>query len=279
MQATDEREAVRNWRQQLWYALILCIVGVALNVLGSKIPGILGVPLYLDNIGTVIVATIGGYLPGVAMGYVSNLVNVAATDPGTAYYCIVTVLIAAACTWLQRKGFFDRWYRLPVVILVLAALGGGLGSILTWFLYGYGMGEGISAPYARMLYETGRLPLFWAQFLSDFFLDLIDKAVTVLISVVLMRFIPESIRRRCRMDGWRQTPLSEEERDAASRSYSRGASLRTKILTLIAAITLFIALVTTAICFYLYHNSTLAEHKQMGRTVAKLVASQIDGDR
>ena len=252
----DVSEETYNWRRQLKYGLVLVVVGVILNIAGSKIPGILGVPLFLDNVGTIITSVIGGYLPGVIMGYISNLIN-STSDPATSYYCIITVLIAVVCTWLSKRGFFDKWYRLIVVILALTLLGGGLGSILTWLLYGYGMGEGISAPFTRQLYENGTMPLFWAQFISDLTIDLVDKTVTVIISVCILHFIPKSVRRRFRIDGWRQRPLSEKERVAAARTYSRRFSLRPKILTLVAVAIILIAIVTTGISLFLYHQTVV----------------------
>ena len=268
-----QASALEEWKTQPVYGLILIVIGVLLNVAGSKIPGILHVPLYIDNIGTIITAVIGGYLPGVAMAYLSNIVNIGAGDPATAYYAVITVFNAVAVTWLYKRGFFEKWYRLIVVILVLTAIGGGLGSILTWLLYGYGVGEGISAQYTRQLYETGRLSLFWAQFLSDIFIDLIDKTITVVVSCAILHFVPMSFRRRFRMDGWRQTPLTEEERQAAAKSYSRVFSLRPKILSLIAVVTVFIAVVTTGISLFLYHQAVVTgELMEEVKFVSRIVA-------
>jgi len=255
----------------------LCAAGIILNVAGSKIPGLLNIPLFLDNIGTIITAVLGGYLPGIAIGYVTNLIN-GINDPATAYYCILTVLISVSCTWMYKKGFFDRWYRLIAVIFVLSFIGGALGSILTWLLYGYGMGEGISAPFTRQLYDSGKLPLFWAQFISDFLIDLADKTITVAISVVILHFVPEKLRKCFVLDGWRQTPLTDKERAKVEKEHLRGTGLRTKILLMIAVITLFIAVVTTGISFLLYHSSTLDDHKLMADTIAQLAAAEIDGD-
>lgn len=266
-------ETAATWKSQLLYGIMLIVIGVILNVVGSKIPGLLSVPLYLDNIGTIFTSVIGGYLPGVIMGYISNIVNIGAGDPATAYYAVITVFNAVACTWLYKKGFFRKWSGLIVVILVLTAIGGGLGSILTWLLYGYGVGEGISSGFTRSLYETGRLPLFWAQFLSDVSIDLVDKTITVLISVGLLHLIPKDMWNRFRMDGWRQTPLTEKERLEADRSYSRGFSLRPKILTLIAIVTVFIAVVTTGISLFLYHQAVVTgELMEEVRFVARIVA-------
>ena len=55
-------------RQNVW-ALVLCAAAVALNMLLGLIVSALGLPLYLDTVGSVVVAIVGGYLPGVAVGF------------------------------------------------------------------------------------------------------------------------------------------------------------------------------------------------------------------
>ena len=48
----------RNARRK--YALILCAIGLAINVLGSRMAIWLKLPLYLDNIGSALAAALGG---------------------------------------------------------------------------------------------------------------------------------------------------------------------------------------------------------------------------
>ena len=45
-------------------ALFFCAVGIALNLLLSAVAAALGLPLYLDTVGTITIALLGGYLPG-----------------------------------------------------------------------------------------------------------------------------------------------------------------------------------------------------------------------
>ena len=39
------------------------VIGVLLNILGIKLNGVLGLPFYLDNVGTILSAMVGGYIP------------------------------------------------------------------------------------------------------------------------------------------------------------------------------------------------------------------------
>ncbi len=48
-----------NKKQNL-SALFICSFGVYLNIISFKIVNVLGLPLYLDTIGTIIVASMGG---------------------------------------------------------------------------------------------------------------------------------------------------------------------------------------------------------------------------
>ena len=61
----------RNARRK--YALILCAIGLAINVLGSRMAIWLKLPLYLDNIGSALAAALGGSVPGMAVGFFTNV--------------------------------------------------------------------------------------------------------------------------------------------------------------------------------------------------------------
>ena len=84
-------------------ALFLCLAGVALNMLLSYIVSFFKLPLYLDTAGTVTVAMIGGYLPGVIVGFVSNIIK-SIGDPSALYYGVLNVLIAFAASFFASTG-------------------------------------------------------------------------------------------------------------------------------------------------------------------------------
>ena len=98
-----------RWSQRK-HALILCAVGLLINFLGAKLA--LSVPLrlfgveiklYLDNIGSALAAALGGYIPGIVVGFLTNLVN-GIGDINTTYYGSLTVLIAVCSAWFAVKG-------------------------------------------------------------------------------------------------------------------------------------------------------------------------------
>ena len=261
-------------------AILLCVIGLLVNFLLAHLAKGLKLPLYLDNIGSAVAAALGGYMPGIVVGFFTNLVN-GIGDYTTTYYGSLTVLIAIASAWFADRGFysFKRPWRLLTVIAVFALIGGGMGSVLTWALYGFSFGEGISAPLALRIYAAGSLGKFWSQFAADLLVDIVDKAITVLAVALTVNLMPESLRRSFYLTGWQQTPLSRDKREAAGQKRARLISLRSKIVVLVTAAMLVIAAIVTAISFVHFRTAAIQEQKNLAMGVANVAADAIDGDR
>ena len=63
-------------RKRKWLPLLFLIAGgILINVVGAKLALYFRLPLFLDSIGTVLAAAIGGYMPGIAVGFLTNVLN------------------------------------------------------------------------------------------------------------------------------------------------------------------------------------------------------------
>ncbi len=251
---------------------------VALNFILPRTAGYLNLPLYLDNVGTLFAAVLGGYLPGIVVGYLNNIINMRG-NPGNAYYVVLSTMIAASGTYLGQKGYFKKFHKALLTIPVFAFIGGVLGSILTFLLYGYGMGEGISSPFARALLESGKLNVFWAQMLSDVVIDLVDKTITVVLAFTIIKLIPDKLKPGLWLTGWRQSPLSDDAIIDTKKNVTRSFSLRGKIITIISIIMVCVAVVTTIISYILYYNFSMSQYINSCTSVAMISAKQIDPEK
>ena len=186
-----DKELREQRKTSRYYMIGLCAAGLLINYLLAHLATRLQLPLYLDNIGSALAAALGGYLPGIIVGFFTNLIN-GIGDYTTAYYGSLTVLIAIASAWFASNGYysFRKPWRLLVVIAVFAFIGGGLGSVLTYVLYGFEFGVGLSAPLARKIHESGVTNQFLAQFSADMLVDLVDKTITVLVVAVVLHIMP-----------------------------------------------------------------------------------------
>lgn len=268
----------RNARRK--YALILCAIGLAINVLGSRMAIWLKLPLYLDNIGSALAAALGGSVPGMAVGFFTNVIN-GFIDASTVYYASLTVLIAIFSTWFANRGYYDfkKPWKLLAVVGAFALIGGGLGSLLTAALYGFEFGTGIAGPLARQLLASGGMSPFLCQFLADILIDLVDKSITVLIVAAVYNLLPEPLRQKLYFTGWQQTPLSRKNRAIIDEKRSRGVSLRFKIIVLVATGMIIIAVGITTISFIHFRTAAIDEQVNMANGVVRVVAETVDADR
>ena len=174
--------------KQVPYLLVLLVCGVLLNLLGSWLMGLLSLPLYLDCVGTILAAAMGGYIPGIVVGYISNIIN-GVSDPTNMYYAFTSVLIAFCAAYFARRGWFKRVSGCIGAVLVFSLIGGGIGSVISWLLFGFDIIGVASTPFAQALVDRGILPPLWAHFLSDMAVDIVDKLLHVEVHIVLRQHL------------------------------------------------------------------------------------------
>ena len=270
-------EIIKTTLKRVLKPVLGIVCAILLNILGNRLVNAFKLPLYFDNVGTILASVMGGYLPGIIVGYMTNITNMAGSVDNV-YYASISALIAIATSFLASKGFFEKTWKVILTIPVLAFIGGALGSILTYLIYGFGMGEGISAPFARNLLDSGTFTVFEAQMLSDVTIDLVDKALTVLVAYIILLLIPDNIKAAFKLTDWRQRPFTKEEMQKSDKEISKRIPLQVKITIIISAIMIVIACVTTTISFLLYHSFALKQYTQQAESTAQLAASYIDGD-
>lgn len=274
----DDKSVDFTSRKYLIFQILFFAGTVIINFVLPRTVSHFDLPLYLDNVGTLAAAVLGGYLPGIVVGYLNNIINMQG-NPGNAYYVVLSTMIAAVGAWLGTKGWFDKFSKSLLSIPIFAFIGGALGSILTYLLYGYGMGEGISAPFARTLLDNGTLSIFWAQMISDVAIDLVDKTITVVLAFAIIRLIPDRLKPGLRLTGWRQAPLSREAQYESKKNITRSWSLRSKIVVIISVIMVCVAVVTTVISYILYNNFAMNQYTYSCTSAARLTAGCLDPDK
>lgn len=257
-------------------AILLVLTGLAVNLLFSNIVKWMGLPLYIDNVGIIMTSALGGYIPGVAVGYITNAIN-GISDSTSYYYGTLSVINAVIGAYGAHRGWFKKIPTILLTILLLTISGGVLGSILTWMLYGFD--PEYAKPIALKFYEGGMGP-FWAQFWSDVIYDIIDKTITVILVLILLYLFEKLFRiKKIDFNFWHQRALDNEELAAVRKNRTRKMSLRPKVLLLLAGVMIVIAFVTTGISFMLYRDRLIEDNGDMGRGITNITAELIDPER
>lgn len=254
----DYRNEIRKNHRNV---VFLCIVSVLINVVFARLAqflsGHFGMQLWFDTIGTILAAVLGGYLPGIFVGLVTNFMK-GFMDFASIYYSAMNVLIAATSAFLANNGFLTKKWKIPFFIFVMAFIGGVIGGILPGII--------------NSIPSSG--------FFADLLWDLVDKTITVSIVVIIVRMIPPATRDMLRFNGWRQTPLTKSDLEEIKKTIKcRSIFLRSKIIFILAAALVTLAVTASTISFVLYRNALISEYSDFAREVTIAVSEVLDHEK
>ena len=85
----------RKNRIKFFALVVICLL---LNLALSGIASSLELPFYFDCVGTILASIAGGYLPGIMVGFLTNLIS-GFSDATTTYYSIISILIAITASY------------------------------------------------------------------------------------------------------------------------------------------------------------------------------------
>jgi len=172
----------------------LIAFGAALNVSIGYLVNVLKLPLYLDSIGTILISVLCGWKYGIVVGLSALIIMTLTAVPTVFAYAGTVIVIAIVSTAFARVGFLKS-----VKITVLGGLIIGLASAMasvpvTTFLYG-GVSLAGSDAITTLFKATG-MPVWKSVLFGSLVTDPVDKLVTSLICLTLVRSLPSRILER-----------------------------------------------------------------------------------
>lgn len=176
------------------FNLILLIIAVAANCLGSFIARNISLPLYLDSVLTIAVTAIGGLWWGIACAVLSN-VTLYLFDYSMLPFTLCHVL-TAVCAWLTFRRA-EKPFQLQSFLW--AGLWSGLtnavtGNLISDFLFSAATGVDNIDNAVRAIYiATGNLRV--AIYLGGLITNLVDKFISATVSFLLYKLIYKASRR------------------------------------------------------------------------------------
>ncbi len=256
--------------------LVVCI-GLAVNVGLAYMVQRFGVPLYMDTVGTIGVSVICGTFPGVFVAVATNALC-SIFNGATIYFSILHILVAiCAARFGKRKSLSDGWGILGL-ILQAALISGVFGSFLQWLLFGRPQYAVVADTVDAMVETTG-----WSAFvvfcILNFFLNVVDKGIAVIVAVLVLYPVPEERRRALYYVAWRQAPMTDGEIRKLSVSGERTRrSLQGRVTILLLVISLSIVAVVGCIAVRIYYMDTKEKDIQIAWSTVKFAAEVVDPD-
>ena len=170
----------------------LCFIAMAivLNVVGGYIALSFHLPIYLDSIGTILIAVLYGPVEGVLPPLIYGLVMGFTADIYSLYYMPVGMITGLAAGLVSRRFSLKGWKILPGALLITIP-GTIVSSIITAVLFG-GITSSGSSIIVQLLHKAG-LNLSASVFIVQILTDFLDRVVSLLLIRYILRILPKNL--------------------------------------------------------------------------------------
>lgn len=163
-------------------------VALVINIAVGQLVGSIGIPLYLDAVGTVLIAALAGPIAGLATGTLSSVVW-ALFNPLALPFAAVSAAVGALAGWAFRHGAAKNLLLTVLYGAGIGIIGGMLAAPVAAFVYGGTAGVGTGA-LVTLFREAGN-SLIASVTLQSFISDPLDKALTLVIIFFVLKALPQ----------------------------------------------------------------------------------------
>lgn len=174
-------------RNRKVYVVAFCGICVAMNIVLGIVTSALGIPLYLDTLGTVLSAAIIGPVPGIIVGALSNIITGLMYSVSDIPFCLVNMAVGLIVGLVAKKFKFTI-VSAVITGLVLSFVCPAIGTPIGIYVYG-GLNGSASDVLVMSLVQAGN-DIFQASFLRNVASNLIDKVGTCIVGWALIKAIP-----------------------------------------------------------------------------------------
>ncbi|MGL6106811.1 ECF transporter S component [Romboutsia sp.] len=166
-------------------------LGIALNVTGAFIAFSLKLPIYLDSIGTILIACLLGPKYAVITGVCGSLVSGFTFDIYSMYFAPVQITTGFIAGMMYKHGFLNG-KKTPLGVLIFTIPTSIISAIITAFLFGGITSSGSS--YIVQLLKVVGMPEIASVFITQILTDYADKFIAVVMVGLGVNALPKNIR-------------------------------------------------------------------------------------
>ena len=172
----------------------MCVVALAivLNVIGGQIALMLHLPIYLDSIGTIMIAMLYGPVYGMLPPLLYGLVMGFTLDIYSLYFMPVGLMLGLVTGLVSRYFSLKKWRMIPGAMLITIP-GTIVSSVITAVLFG-GITSSGSTVIVQVLNKAG-LDLTASVFIVQILTDYLDRLLSLVVVSYLLHVIPSDLYR------------------------------------------------------------------------------------
>jgi energy-coupling factor transport system substrate-specific component len=168
--------------------LALIAVAIVLNIVLGQVVSLLKLPIFLDSLGTILVALLAGPWAAGLTGLLTNLIWGLISDPVAAAFAPVAMVIGIVAGLCAKYGLFRKWWQAIISGVIIAVTLSVIAIPIRVFMFGGVTGSGADFITAYLL-ATGR-DLFSAVIITVIGDNIIDKVATALLAWAIVKGLP-----------------------------------------------------------------------------------------
>lgn len=189
--ATQAAAKKRQKRIPLTYVVALVPVAAALNIVGGYINTVLKLPIFLDMIGTAVVAIVLGPWWGALVGAITNIVNSFISGPISLPFAACNVVGALVWGYAHQWGWMRKQWSFFVVNVAVAFFVSLTAVPIYVFIFGGATGHFADLMTAAFVGMGQNLIV--SVFSSNILVSLADKIIAGYVALAIIEALPANL--------------------------------------------------------------------------------------
>lgn len=191
-------------------SIVLIPIAVGINLIGGTLCSALKLPLFLDMIGTIVIACLSGPWVSAFCGLLTNVFLALVANPVYLPYSIVSVLCGLITGYMVKAGLFKRIWGTVLIWIACTLTNTVSASLITIFVYGGATGVTGSSVFTATLIAATK-DIMMSVFSSSFIENLIDKGIAFFIAYIIVQKIPKRFLSQYAADTMEEDDEDEDE--------------------------------------------------------------------
>ncbi|MFD2923036.1 hypothetical protein [Halobacillus naozhouensis] len=170
------------------FVVAMIPAGIALNWVANSIVEMLKLPLFLNNIGTVLNAIVLGPVWGAATALMTNVILALIVRWTYLPFALVGVFVAFMAYFFFRKGWFKKTWKVIVSGSIVGLVASLIATVISVYAFGGFSGHTVDVLTAGLI-ASGQ-EIFNAAFLANIPGTVADKVLTFWIVWMILKTFP-----------------------------------------------------------------------------------------
>lgn len=184
-------EKSKTTNKEKMIALAFIPIAIAINVgIGAIVKG-LGLPLYLDSIGTILATILLGWKRGAIVGVLGFVITSLIINPFAIYFIGTQVVIALFTHFVGIRGWLSNLFKVIISGIGLGIVSAIVSAPVITYVFNGATGNGaalVTSFFAKMGNQ-----ILESVLLSGISIEPVDKTIQIVLVFFILKSIPQTL--------------------------------------------------------------------------------------